>query len=389
MITRSRPAVAFILAAVCCLAPSLPAQERLVDIYGLEADDGSFSLFATSHHIVPVYVRLELPTLINLSADRDLPVGFGLEPGQRDVPILTLSPIRGSGRRGYSVQYSFAQGNPETARHTPEQPYLLPFAHGTKHRLSQGFRGSFTHFGENEYAIDFEMDVGTPVHAARDGVVAEVKEDSRAGGPSARYGDDANYVLILHDDGSFGNYAHLRYGGAEVEPGEEVSAGEIIGYSGNTGRSSGPHLHFDVRLPTYDGRMQSVPFEIQGADGPLQPEQGRFYYAYHPGGAPFEEELGSDLTVAAYAGYREPFLGPETVDTRVEQIDLTFVVFVQNGFSQDMEVELVFQLSGLESDRGETVRVQAPGRSEVFATILRPVAGATSIRYSYTVRYFR
>jgi len=360
----------------------------LVDIYGLE-ENGGYVLYATNHHIIPVYVRLELPTLINLAADRDLPVSFGLEPGDRDVKVLTLTPERASGRRGYSVQYSFARGNPDTAHHDPEETYLLPFEHGTKHRLSQGFGGAFTHYGENEYAVDFDMDVGTPVYAARSGVIAEVKEDSRVGGPSASYGDDANYILILHDDGSFGNYAHLMFNGAIVEPGMEVRAGDMIGYSGNTGRSSGPHLHFDVRLPTYDGHMQSVPFRFRGENGEsLVPQEGAFYYAYHPGGAPFDESLGSDVTMDAYSDVVR-FSGPEKIDTRIEQIDLTFLVFVQNGFEHNVEVELEFQLTGLSSDRGETVSISAPAKSEVLATILRPIAGASSIRYSYTVRYFR
>ena len=365
-------------------------ETRLVDVYAVERDNGGYHLFATNHHIVPVYVQVDLPNLINLTPDRDLPVAFGLEPGDREVPILSLTPVRRSGRIGYSVQYSFAQGNPDTAVHDPEAVYLLPFGHGTKHRLSQGFQGRFSHFGENEYAVDFEMDVGTPVYASRAGTVAEVKEDSRIGGPSASYGDDANYILIHHSDGSFGNYAHLQYDGAIVEPGVAVLAGQQIGYSGNTGRSSGPHLHFDVRLPTYEGRMESVPFRLVGRDGvAAEPLEGIFYYAYHPGGPPFDEDLGTSVSIEQYENYRVPFNGSEAIDTRIEQVDLTFLLFVQNGFSEDVEVEIELQLSGLASDAGGTVRVNAPARSEVLATILRPLPGATTIRYAYTIRYFR
>ena len=73
--------------------------------------------------------------LINLDSDTDLPVGKALDPGARAVPLFTLRPTRSSGRRGYGLQYSYAQGNPESASHDDTHLYLLPFAHGTKFRL--------------------------------------------------------------------------------------------------------------------------------------------------------------------------------------------------------------------------------------------------------------
>jgi len=386
---RLLPALLF-LAGFAAPQPATADDEQLVVVYATEEEDGSYVFRVDNNHIIPVYVRVDAPNLINLAPDRPLPVTVGLDPGEKTVPIFTLRPTSRTGRRGYGLQYSFAQGNPETAHHDDSYLYLLPFAHGTKYRLSQGFHGRFTHNGENEYAVDFEIDIGTAVYAARGGMVAEVKEDSTVGGTAASYGDDANYVLILHDDGSFGNYAHLQTDGVIVEPGDRVAAGEPIAYSGNTGRSSGPHLHFDVRLPTFDGTMQSVPFLFRGENGAaLEPQEGAFYYSYHPGGAPFVAEYGRDLTLESYASYRVPITGPEKVDVRIEQIDLTFLVFLRNGLARDTEADLRFQLVGLESDAGRTVHVTAPARTEVLATILRPVPGATSIQYGYTLSYMR
>ena len=372
-----------VLAAVTPVA----AQEELVTVFGESLEDGAVVIRATSSHIIPVYVNVDAPQLISMRPDVELPLGAILEPGDEGVELFRLTPTRASGRVGYSLSYSFARGNPETARHDDSFRYLIPFAHGEKRRLSQGFQGRFSHYGENEYAVDFEMPEGTPVFAARPGTVAEVKEDSRVGGRSASYSDDANYILVMHEDGSFANYVHLRHNGAIVEAGDRVAAGEHIGYSGNTGRSSGPHLHFDIRIPTSQGRMQSIPFVFRGEDGArVQPEEGRFYYAYHPDGPPFDAVLGREIQLADYAGYAEAYAG-EGVDVRVEQVDLTFLVFVQNGRDRKTQVEIRFQLRGLTSENGLRVQRDVPPGTEVLATILRPVSGASSIQYGYSVRY--
>jgi len=384
--TKTSAAILVLLALL--VTTGVSAQEELVTVYGETLEDGSVMIRASSEHIIPVYLNVNLPQLINMEADTEVPFGTELAPGATGVSLFTLTPTRTSGRVGYSLSYGFARGNPFTATHDDEFTYLIPFAHGEKRRLSQGFSGDFSHFGENEYAVDFEMPVGTPIYAARGGLVAEVKEDSRIGGASASYSDDANYVLVMHEDGSFAHYVHLRYGGAAVEPGDRVLEADLIGYSGNTGRSSGPHLHFDVRLPTAEGRMESIPFLFRGDGGSaLVPMEGRFYYAYHPGGPRFEPVLGSDIRLEDFAGYAETFTAEDGIEIRVEQIDLTFLVFIQNGLPREADVTIGFQLRGLTSDNGTSVERSVPARTEVLATILRPIEGASSIQYGYSVRY--
>lgn len=387
LMKRMAKAGACVLALVALVAAYAPAQEDLVTVYGEELPDGSVLLRATSNHVIPVYLSVDVPQLINMQTDVALPFGIQLDPGASGAELFELEPVPGARRVGYGISYSFARGNPFTADHDDDYAYLLPFEHGTKRRLSQGFNGSFSHFGENQYAVDFDMPVGTPIHAARGGIVAEVKEDSNRGGPSVSYSGDGNYVLVAHTDGTFGNYVHLRRDGAIVEPGDIVAAGEIIAYSGNTGRSSGPHLHFDVRIPTEDGRMQSIPFRFRGNNTVEDPEEGLFYYAYHPGGPAFDAVLGREITPARYANYAKPLPASGEVDVRIEQVDLTFLVFLQNGLDREIDVELALQLAGMTSTAGQTVELLVPARTELFVTILRPQPGASRIQYGYSLRY--
>jgi len=95
---------------------------------------------------------------------------------------------------------------------------------------------------------------GQPVCAVADGVVEFVREDER--GQTDRHADD-NKIVLHHDDGSLSEYANLARDGALVVVGERVVAGDVIGLSGNTGKSASPRLTFTCRKQDKDG--PSVP----------------------------------------------------------------------------------------------------------------------------------
>ena len=102
--------------------------------------------------------------------------------------------------------------------------------------------------GKLHRAIDLRAAVGTPVYAAEDGTVDWVQAwDGHSTSGDQSYG---NLVRIRHADYNGGKlqtlYAHLKE--SKVKYGQAVKEGELIGYSGNTGNSTGPHLHFEVRL---------------------------------------------------------------------------------------------------------------------------------------------
>ncbi|MBP6431032.1 MAG: M23 family metallopeptidase [Ferruginibacter sp.] len=72
------------------------------------------------------------------------------------------------------------------------------------------------------------------------------KDDSDEGGILPKYKNKANYIIIKHVDGSYGCYWHLKQNGVVIKKGK-VQKGDLIGYSGNTGFSLQPHLHFAVK----------------------------------------------------------------------------------------------------------------------------------------------
>jgi murein DD-endopeptidase MepM/ murein hydrolase activator NlpD len=141
----------------------------------------------------------------------------------------------------------------------------LPYAPGEKFKVTQAYNGKFSHSGSNQYAIDWDLPEGTLVRAARGGIVVRTKDDSDKGGASIEFDRYNNYVLIRHDDGTLGHYCHLQKGGVLVKAGQTVAAGAVIAHSGNTGFSSGPHLHFCV-FKARDGRSRvSIPIRFRTA----------------------------------------------------------------------------------------------------------------------------
>lgn len=122
----------------------------------------------------------------------------------------------------------------------------LPLPAGLAAPVSQGNQQGPTHEGDNAWAWDFAVPVGTPVHAAASGVVVEVRDDSTRFGPDAVYRDDANLVVVDHGGGLFTAYVHLAAGAARVAPGDAVAAGAVLSETGLSGQLTGPHLHFQL-----------------------------------------------------------------------------------------------------------------------------------------------
>jgi len=187
-----------------------------------------------------------------------------LAPGVR----ATLVEAQHSGGAQPALRFTFTGtlGSPDAVHH-PVRPYRAPFAVGATFNVTQAFPSHMTHVTpDSRYAVDFALPDGTPVYAAREGVVIDVRHDSFRGGAQAAMLDQANVIMILHDDGTIGAYAHLQWDSIRVRIGRHVKRGEYIANSGNTGFTTGPHLHFAV-LRNAGAAAVSVPIEFEGIGG--------------------------------------------------------------------------------------------------------------------------
>lgn len=210
------------------------------------------------------------PVQITLSQDvgaallPGLPVQAVLQPAARVV--VAQLPVPAQAQR-LQVRLEAIPGDP--AARPQDVAYALPFV-STRFQVTQAPQGRYSHSdAENRDAIDFALPEGTPVLAARRGKVMQVQGNFTGNGTDPlRDRQRANFIRILHEDGSMAVYAHLRANGVLVRSGQQVETGQRIGLSGNTGYSTAPHLHFVVQANT-GMQLQSVPVRIVTDRGEL------------------------------------------------------------------------------------------------------------------------
>ena len=246
-------------------------------LFCVEVEEHDTYIEAYVENLRPFDITVQLDiSLANAVADVAMPYAKTY-PGQQRTPAFRLKRLD----RGAAVQYKYSfqwlYGN-LNARHDDAFAYALPYASGKAFPVIQGYDGVFSHQGK--YAIDWDMPERTPVHATRGGVVVDVVDQYTEGGLADHLKTRANHILIQHDDGTLGNYVHLAPNGAFVAVGQRVTQGQAIGVSGNTGYSSGPHLHFEVFTVTPSLNRQTIPirFRTKGHRA-VELEEGRAYTA--------------------------------------------------------------------------------------------------------------
>jgi len=234
--------------------------------------DSQVHLQATPHpggvHF-SVYNELYAPVEVELRLER---LGNAREAGPRvvrrviapraTVALTGLTALRPGQKVSYKETLRTALGDPSLRPQAYRYP--LPWR-GGPFRLTQGPNGRFSHFGpKGRYAMDIAMPEGTPIIAARAGVVVKVENQQSGRGTQP----SGNFVRILHNDGTMGVYLHLMRGSVLVRQGQQVVYGTPLARSGNTGRSTAPHLHFVVQR-NVGLAVESIPYQFSQPIGGL------------------------------------------------------------------------------------------------------------------------
>ncbi|MBS4079930.1 peptidoglycan DD-metalloendopeptidase family protein [Pseudomonas rustica] len=242
-------------------------QDRMVEhlerqVYlDIKKQKGGDVVFVRNDLYAPVEIALAFISLSNVRGAPAKAIRRVL-PARSKTRMAMLTPIAAGQPLQYSPQFQYSLGNPVGVAQSYRYP--LPWR-GGPFRLSQGAEGQYSHFGpKNRYAMDIAMPVGTPIIAARAGVVVKV-ENSQSGRGTDPSG---NFVRVLHNDGTMGVYLHLKQGSVSVREGQQVTVGSPLALSGNTGNSSGPHLHFVVQRNTGQG-LVSIPYQFNQPLGAL------------------------------------------------------------------------------------------------------------------------
>jgi murein DD-endopeptidase MepM/ murein hydrolase activator NlpD len=338
------------------------------------------------HRWAPLHLVLDFPFIDNLRPDQSIPAKFVLKPGEtrRLVILETMDRQRRSEVRASS---RYGLGDPNILPDAAPQ-YVLPWAHGKRHQMVQGYFGSFSHIGE--YAQDFDHEEGEGIHSARAGLVMAVKQDEFDGGIATYWADKANYVEILHDDGTWAQYAHLVKDGARVKEGDRVQAGDLIGLAGHTGWARGPHLHFSIRQADWsDSGSHSMPVKFTLQGGKVEElKEGRRYAAWQPGKPAFDETDPASARAAVLGRAKGKSVMDGKVATRQEEVEGRIFLFARNGKPAPQWVSLGFRtLDGCAANLATPVaKTLCPGEEAMFLWLDRVEGSEASWQLSYRWR---
>lgn len=221
--------------------------------------------FAENREPVPVTVGVTFRSVDNL---RPPPGGHVdvVVPPRTTVDVVHLPRI--GRRRRVSAAVAILIDLGSSANEPDEFVYAVPFGGTEPRELIQGFDGRETHMASMRYSLDFAMPRGTPVLAARAGVVLLVQDGFTRGGTDPELLERANLVVVAHSDGTMASYGHLRRG-VRVKRGDRVVEGQLLGLSGATGFAGQPHLHFHVGNRMLGEPGRTIPITIRDSHGNL------------------------------------------------------------------------------------------------------------------------
>jgi murein DD-endopeptidase MepM/ murein hydrolase activator NlpD len=248
-----------------------------VIVYANE-EKGDISFVIENLFEMHVSATLYVTDIQGYSSKETLPFKVVLKPKEKRNIVRLVNSDKKKAVGNFKSHLSWSKGAVD-AKPELDFIYALPFKRSQ--RVSQGFNGTTSHRGNAKYAVDFALAKGTKVYASRAGTVVEVVQRHNKHGMSLKMRQFANYVIIEHSDKTLGRYFHLSKDGVKVKLGAKVKKGDLIAISGDTGRTSGAHLHFVVtKAEVYkEGyRSVSVPIKFLCSQGVLtEPLSGHSY----------------------------------------------------------------------------------------------------------------
>jgi murein DD-endopeptidase MepM/ murein hydrolase activator NlpD len=285
---------------LCVLAPATAAVTDYPFRLLTRADGSDQQVVADNRGPAPITVYVTL-TGENFASDQEWPM-TAVVPPYTKLPLgRVYANDKNAGGYNFLFKYSHHFGNIDAVADA-DAVYRLPFEDGRAYAVSQAYGGRLSSHNnrENLYAVDFAMPVGSPVTAARGGTVIDVTLRHTEGGYDVSFIDKANTIAIVHDDGTVAEYAHLSPGPEIVKVGQRVNAGDLLGYSGSTGYSSGPHLHFILSRPTVtDGKVTRISLPVT-------------FYSGDPA-VRFSARAGSTVTANYHTPAVAPTIAPQDV----------------------------------------------------------------------------
>jgi murein DD-endopeptidase MepM/ murein hydrolase activator NlpD len=269
--------ISFIFISFCQIAFGVD----LFKVYYKQINDKEYAFFADNNNYCP-YQLLVTPELADgMYTDTFFPYYNVIKPQEKEIYLFSVYTKVKTVDLKIKFKKETSFGDPRNYYYDNDYSYILPFEEGIEFRVTQGYSGRFSHRGWTKYSVDLGMEIGTPICSARDGVVVAVKDDSSIGGRYYRYRYYANYVIVYHDDGTFAEYMHIKKNGSAVKVGDRIKTGETIAFSGNTGWTLGPHLHFMVFRPEYLS-YSTIPTKFIGENGKVvEVETKKTYFSYH------------------------------------------------------------------------------------------------------------
>jgi murein DD-endopeptidase MepM/ murein hydrolase activator NlpD len=180
--------------------------------------------------------------------------------------LLAACGDGGGGGVGAGATGSFCDSRLFTA--PEDSPFILPYPTGVTYVMSQGNCSLSPGGHQQTFAYDMEFGMGDPIYAARGGRVIFVNDQFA---DTDNVEGHENNVFIEHVDGTVARYTHLMQGSAVMTVGELAVAGSLVGAAGNSGNSSGPHLHFQVFAGRNYSANNALPITFNNAIGTLGP----------------------------------------------------------------------------------------------------------------------